>query len=68
MLIKLACDGDTVSEIVIPIIVPTSPDSLSTRKLGVLDLDSTVKRTFDQDDLIGLTEIVRILVSGSHWD
>jgi putative methionine-R-sulfoxide reductase with GAF domain len=33
----------------------------------VLDLDSTVLGTFDNDDLEGLEEVVRILQETSDW-
>lgn len=35
--------------------------------VGVLDLDSTVLATFDDDDLAGLKEVVRILQESSDW-
>jgi L-methionine (R)-S-oxide reductase len=53
-----ACDGDTKSEIVLPLRLRTAT---GVRTVGVLDLDSTVLATFDDEDRAGLEEIVRIL-------
>jgi putative methionine-R-sulfoxide reductase with GAF domain len=38
-----------------------------TRVVGVLDLDSTVLATFDEEDLEGLAGVVRILEEKSVW-
>lgn len=50
-----ACDGLTNSEIVVPL-----RDKKGT-VVGVLDLDSTVKGTFDEDDREGLERIAALL-------
>jgi L-methionine (R)-S-oxide reductase len=55
-----ACDGETQSEIVLPLIV-------SGKTIGVLDLDSTELATFDDVDLRGLEGVVRILSEGCDW-
>ncbi len=57
-----ACDGETKSEIVIPLRIPNS-----SIPIGVLDLDSTALRTFDDDDLEGLQRIVAILGEACDW-
>lgn len=57
-----ACDGETKSEIVVPICKELGKDVI-----GVLDLDSTVLGTFDEDDLKGLEGVVRILESNCSW-
>lgn len=59
-----ACDGDTKSEIVIPLTVSINGEK---RTIGVFDLDSTVNGTFDDEDLRGLTRIVEIVAGGSDW-
>jgi L-methionine (R)-S-oxide reductase len=59
-----ACDGDTKSEIVIPLTVTINGER---RTIGVFDLDSTLNSTFDDDDLAGLTRIVEIVAGGSDW-
>lgn len=61
---QAACDGDTKSEIVLPLRLNT-PSGLAT--VGVLDLDSTVLNTFDDDDLAGLERVVQILAAASDW-
>ena len=64
MSLTAACDGDTKSEIVIPLTVSIHGEP---RTIGVFDLDSTVLSTFDDDDLQGLTRIVDIVAAGSDW-
>ncbi|CAK9780496.1 GAF domain-like protein [Cutaneotrichosporon oleaginosum] len=58
----IACDGETKSEIVLPLRL-NGTDAV----VGVLDLDSTTLGTFDDDDLAGLEEVVRILQETSDW-
>jgi L-methionine (R)-S-oxide reductase len=57
-----ACDGLTKSEIVIPLYM-----SDKSTPVGVLDLDSTVLGTFDEDDKDGLERIVEILRRSCDW-
>lgn len=57
----IACDSQSNSEIVIPIIVD---DSI----VGVLDVDSPVFNRFDGIDREGLEEFVRILATACKWD
>ena len=59
--LKLACDGETKAEIVLPLSVAED------RTIGVLDLDSTVLATFDEDDRAGLQGVVDILARSSDW-
>lgn len=61
---ETACDGDTKSEIVIPLTVNINGQR---RTIGVFDLDSTNLATFDDEDLKGLTRIVEIVAEGSDW-
>lgn len=65
-LLKLttACDGDTKSEIVLPLRLQT-PDG--PKVVGVLDLDSTLLSTFDEDDLRGLEGVVKIIAATLDW-
>ncbi len=51
----IACDPNSAAELVIPIID-------GERVLGVLDLDSPVRRRFDERDLAGFQRLVNILV------
>jgi len=57
-----ACDGLTKSEIVIPLYM-----SNKSTPVGVLDLDSTVLGTFDEEDKDGLEGIVDILSRACDW-
>ncbi len=50
-----ACDDLSQSEIVIPL------RSKSGKVIGVMDLDSTVKGTFDEIDRAGLERIAEVL-------
>jgi L-methionine (R)-S-oxide reductase len=55
-LVLLACDALSQSEIVLPL--KGKKDGVT---VGVLDLDSTVKNTFDDEDRWGLERIVALL-------
>jgi L-methionine (R)-S-oxide reductase len=52
----IACDSDSNSEIVVPLMK-------GDRLVGVLDLDSPVFGRFDKEDAAGLEVLVRILLS-----
>jgi L-methionine (R)-S-oxide reductase len=54
----IACDADSRSEIVIPLVQHG-------RLLGVLDLDSPALARFDDEDRIGLGAIVELLLESS---
>lgn len=56
----IACDSESNSEIVIPILVDNNV-------VGVLDIDSPVFNRFDEADKEGLEEVVRILAAGCDW-
>ncbi|KAH8924379.1 GAF domain nucleotide-binding protein [Atractiella rhizophila] len=58
----IACDGETKSEIVLPILVGDLG-----RKVGVFDLDCEVLEGWDEEDQKGLLEVVRIFVECSDW-
>lgn len=54
----IACDSESNSEIVIPLIK-------NEQVFGVLDLDSPLLNRFDADDALGLNELAPILLAGS---
>jgi len=56
----IACDGDTKSEIVIPLISDG-------RALGVLDLDCLALGGFDEEDKLGLEKIGDLVVKACEW-
>jgi L-methionine (R)-S-oxide reductase len=51
----IACDADSRSEVVVPIV----KDGV---KIGVLDIDAPVPGRFDAEDARGLEQIVKVLV------
>lgn len=57
----IACDPDSCSEIVIPLL---KDETL----LGVLDVDSPETDRFDVEDRAGLEEFVRVLVPLIRWE
>lgn len=57
----IACDGDTNSEIVVPIIQ-------GGKLIGVLDIDSPVKGNFDEQDQRYLEELVAKLIMACDFD
>jgi L-methionine (R)-S-oxide reductase len=56
----IACDPNSRSEIVVPIIIED-------KTAGVLDIDSPIPDRFDDDDKKGLEEVVRLLSEGCTW-
>lgn len=61
----IACDGETKSEIVCPLIVQREDGTEDT--MGVLDLDCLAVGGFDADDEIGLNRISKLVVSTCDW-
>jgi L-methionine (R)-S-oxide reductase len=60
----IACDGDTKSEIVCPLILRSSGKDVT---LGVFDLDCLVQGGFDDDDRTGLEKIAQLVVDACDW-
>ncbi|KAF9218787.1 GAF domain-like protein [Gyrodon lividus] len=60
----IACDGDTKSEIVCPLILRNGSDQIV---LGVLDLDCLALGGFDEEDKIGLESIADLIVKSCDW-
>jgi len=60
----IACDGDTKSEIVCPLILRSQGREVT---LGVLDLDCLAQGGFDDDDKIGLEKIAQLIVDACDW-
>lgn len=60
----IACDGETKSEIVCPLILQNGNDQVV---LGVLDLDCLVLGGFDDQDKLGLEAIADLIVKGCDW-
>lgn len=60
----IACDGDTKSEIVVPLIHHVQGE---TQVLGVLDLDCLAVGGFDADDQAGLEKIAKLVVNACNW-
>ncbi|KAG6900717.1 hypothetical protein C0993_003743 [Termitomyces sp. T159_Od127] len=60
----IACDGETKSEIVVPLLLRQDDE---TEAIGVLDLDCLAVGGFDADDEIGLNRIAKLIVSSCDW-
>jgi len=56
----IACDSDSQSEIVVPI-------KSSDKVVAVIDIDSTVLNTFDEDDKRALESLAWLLGSSCDW-
>lgn len=56
----IPCDSASRSEIVIPI-------HYNEKIVGVLDIDSPILNRFDEDDRLGLEEMVELLENGCNW-
>jgi L-methionine (R)-S-oxide reductase len=60
----IACDGQTKSEIVCPLILRSSGKEVG---LGVFDLDCLARGGFDDDDRTALEKIVELVVDACDW-
>lgn len=60
----IACDGETRSEIVCPLL---QAGDEKVQVIGVLDLDCLARGAFDEDDRIGLEKISSLIVSACDW-
>jgi L-methionine (R)-S-oxide reductase len=60
----IACDGDTKSEIVCPLILRSSEKEVT---LGVFDMDCLAQCGFDDDDRTGLEKITQLVVDACDW-
>ncbi|KDQ10226.1 hypothetical protein BOTBODRAFT_178270 [Botryobasidium botryosum FD-172 SS1] len=61
----IACDGDTKSEVVLPLIQHLEGKP---RVLGVLDLDCLALGGFSEEDAEGLEKIAQLLVASCDWE
>jgi len=57
----IACDSNSKSEIVFPIIV-------NNEVMGVLDIDSLVTSGFNEDDKTGLENIINLIQTKCQWN
>lgn len=57
----IACDGETKSEIVVPLI------SVDGKALGVLDLDCLAMGGFTEEDRTGLEKIAALVARECEW-
>ncbi|KAH9946951.1 GAF domain-like protein [Amylocystis lapponica] len=60
----IACDGETKSEVVCPLILRADGEQVA---VGVLDLDCLVLGGFDEEDRIGLEKIAELVVGACDW-
>jgi L-methionine (R)-S-oxide reductase len=60
----IACDGETKSEIVCPLVLASGGITIV---LGVLDLDCRAENGFDADDKVGLERLTSLMVKACDW-
>lgn len=60
----IACDGETQSEIVCPLIVEKGASRIA---VGILDLDCLALNGFNEDDRRGLEKIAKLVSEGCDW-
>ncbi|KAI0049964.1 GAF domain-like protein [Auriscalpium vulgare] len=60
----IACDGETNSEIVVPLVLQVGGSAVP---LGVLDLDCLAVGGFDEEDQVGLDRIADLVVGACDW-
>ncbi len=56
----IACDSASRSEVVVPML---KDDQL----IGVLDIDSPILSRFDNEDAIGLSQLLTVLIESTDW-
>lgn len=56
----IACDGETKSEIVVPIV-------RDGKCMGVIDIDCMELNGFDEEDQRGLESVARLLANACDW-
>ena len=61
----IACDGETKSEVVCPLLLEVAQEE--ERAIGVLDLDCLALAGFDERDQMGLERIARLVVNACDW-
>lgn len=62
----IACDGDSKSEIVVPILVD-QPGSESKKLVAIIDIDCAVLNGFDEVDKENLEKLAELLAKSSDW-
>jgi len=60
----IACDGETKSEIVCPLILLHGEEETV---VGVLDLDCVATAGFDEEDQMGIQNIAELIVGACDW-
>lgn len=61
----IACDGETKSEVVCPLVVRVSDHETMT--VGVLDLDCLALNGFSEEDKVGLEKIAQLVANACDW-
>lgn len=61
----IACDGETKSEIVLPLTVRVS--DYETMTVGVFDLDCLTLSGFSEEDKVGLEKIASLVATACDW-
>ena len=60
----IACDGETKSEVVCPLLVRIGDTDVA---VGVLDLDCLALNGFTEEDKAGLSKIARLVANACDW-
>jgi L-methionine (R)-S-oxide reductase len=69
----IACDAESRSEIVVPILVDvvvgggTGDEAASRKLVGIIDIDSAVVETFDEVDKVYLEKLAALLANSCDW-
>jgi L-methionine (R)-S-oxide reductase len=61
----IACDGDSKSEIVVPIVV--AQDDGSKKLVAIIDIDCAELNGFDEVDKVHLEQLAALLASSCDW-
>lgn len=63
----IACDGDSKSEIVVPIVAAPGDDSGAKKLVAIIDVDCAELNGFDEVDRKYLEELAELLARSCDW-
>jgi len=63
----IACDGDSKSEIVVPLLVPVADGSDEKRTVAIIDIDCAELNGFDDEDQKFLEQLAALLAKSCAW-
>lgn len=63
----IACDGDSKSEVVVPIVIKGDKEGEEEKLVAIIDVDCAEKNGFDEVDRVWLERLAELLAGGCDW-